>query len=553
MAYYPFHRKPPKFIAEALLRIERFITRSALFFRLAVVAALAVLVIVEADEFRSRKPDGFHFGEIILYFLLLSGLGLLIEVIIRAHKIRPIHEKQIQLTTMLLQKIETSLTKFAGFFRLAIVAALVMLVGVETAEFQFRISDTFHLGEIIIYFVLLGALGLLVEVVLEAQRKQQRSINILQYKHKMALELLSYQNWDSLTGLLTKQLAELVQARAAHLFFNKPLFDDFEPTAEWVDSGFELSPAVKIACLTCVKQDLANTLQPHYCDIPAKSKTEQEVRIYCYPIFYKDNLYALFRFILEAGHRVTEEQQEVLTSISDEIVISLVAGQDRKQIFELEIAESALAERHAMSHYLHDNLGQNLGYLRMKLEQFVNQPELMYKRKEFQSELQRMKDVADESYRFVRNKLEVSIPDSTPLLVNYLQEHARKVTQRSNIEIKFINRGIVKAVPVELQRAVFFAFQEALSNVERHSHATSVSVLIDWSGDNLSIAVHDNGSGFNVHEVSGYKHFGLEIMRERMMGIAGNAEILSEEGEGTIVRLNAPIPVGKNRERAIHV
>ncbi len=461
-------------------------------------------------------------------------------------------KRNILLTTMILQKVETLLIRSARYFRLVIVAALILLVSVETAEFGFGISDAFHLGEIMIYVLLLGTMGILIQVILRAHEKQQQSIKLLTYKHKLGLELLTYKNWDSLTILLTKQLAEIMHAKAAYLFFNRSLSDGSELVAEWVECDSYSHASFKGECLICARNNSIDKLRPHYSDLSAEPDAVQNIQSFCYPIFYKDDLYAMFRFILETGQLISEEEQEVLASVSDEVVISLVAGQDRKRLSDLELTETALAERHAMSHYLHDNLGQNLGYLRMKLEQFVNQPTLLQRNGELDAELIRMKDIADESYRFVRNKLEVSIPDSTPLLTNYLQEHARKVAVRSNLKIEFSHEGTAKAVPIELQQAVFFVFQEALANVEKHANACKVDVLIHWETDHLSITVNDDGKGFDISNVAAHKHFGLEIMRERMFGIGGSVEIVSSENSGTSVLILAPIPVGKKQGKVSH-
>ena len=440
---------------------------------------------------------------------------------------------------------ERAIARFAKHLRLIIVVVLGLLICVETAEFTFGISDSFHIGEIIIYTFLLGTVGLLVQVILDAHAKQERSMKILQYKHKISLELLSYQTLDELTSLLVKQLAELMDARAVYLFFNHPANDGFESVAAWTNSEFESIPALKVHCLTCKADTASNQLQPHYSALSSDSSFSNAQESYCYPIFYKGEVYTLLRILLKPGKRITDEQLELMAGLSDEIIIALMAGQDRKRLSELEHAETALSERHAMSHYLHNNLGQNLGYLRMKLEQLVDEVSPSGNGHGLSVELKRMKDIADESYQFVRNKLEVSIPDSTPLLVNYLQEHAKKVADRSNLDIRFINNGATKAVPLELQQAVFFVFQEALSNVEKHSHASTVNVCLDWEPDQLSVTISDNGRGFNSHEVVRSKHFGLEIIRERMAEIGGSAEITASENTGTTIKLSAPLPAVK--------
>jgi signal transduction histidine kinase len=105
---------------------------------------------------------------------------------------------------------------------------------------------------------------------------------------------------------------------------------------------------------------------------------------------------------------------------------------------------------------------------------------------------------------------------------------------------------------MDLQRAVFFVFQEALANVEKHSRASHVDVLLEWEVDQLVISIADNGTGFDIEKVSTRKHFGLEIMRERMMGIGGSVQIASSENTGTVIKIFAPLSEGKKQERTIH-
>ena len=310
-------RKRPDFIAKLFDQLEGKVSRSVKFLRILIVVALVTLVGVETGEFQSNKPNAFHVGEILIYFALLSSLGLLVEVLAHPYASRISKNKRNQRTAMMLQKIETWLTKSAKFFRLAIAAALIILVGVETAEFQFRISDTFHLGEIIIYFVLLGILGLLVEVILHSHKQQQHSMDILRYKHKISLEILTSQSWEALTELLTRQVAEIVDAVAASLYFSRP-YDGLEPIAEWMDINFTGDPPNSLQCMICVRTNEANGLQSHYCDYSTDKATCQKNRSYCYPVFYRGDVYALFRFVLRPEKVVTEEQKEILNSISYE-------------------------------------------------------------------------------------------------------------------------------------------------------------------------------------------------------------------------------------------
>ena len=79
---------------------------------------------------------------------------------------------------------------------------------------------------------------------------------------------------------------------------------------------------------------------------------------------------------------------------------------------------------------------------------------------------------------------------------------------------------------------------EALSNVLRHADATEVLVSIYEDDSHLSMAIHDNGHGFDVNEATS-NHWGIKIMRERSDSINGRLDIRSDS-TGTTVTVDVP-------------
>lgn len=77
-----------------------------------------------------------------------------------------------------------------------------------------------------------------------------------------------------------------------------------------------------------------------------------------------------------------------------------------------------------------------------------------------------------------------------------------------------------RATPLAVEQALFRVAQEALANVNRHSGATKVEVRLAWAGDALTLAVSDNGNGFDVGRADG-RGLGLSSMRERVEAIGG--------------------------------
>lgn len=85
---------------------------------------------------------------------------------------------------------------------------------------------------------------------------------------------------------------------------------------------------------------------------------------------------------------------------------------------------------------------------------------------------------------------------------------------------------------------VVFLATEALSNALRHARADHVDVELIQDEANLTLAVTDDGVGFDItSEVSG---MGLANLRSRAKSLGGTVHIVSEPGMGTRVELRLP-------------
>jgi signal transduction histidine kinase len=80
---------------------------------------------------------------------------------------------------------------------------------------------------------------------------------------------------------------------------------------------------------------------------------------------------------------------------------------------------------------------------------------------------------------------------------------------------------------------------EALANIQRHADATTVRVSATKAGDQLLLTVIDNGRGFVPEHA--HRGHGITGMLERAELLGGRLAIHSALGEGTQVRLFAPM------------
>lgn len=199
-----------------------------------------------------------------------------------------------------------------------------------------------------------------------------------------------------------------------------------------------------------------------------------------------------------------------------------------------------MAERRMVSAYVHDQLGQNLAYIHLKLDQ-IGTNEKMIVSKDVRKDLHQLRVVANESYEIVRDILKKMQPETIPNLTNLLKEHAVLVSKEANFTLDFKYKGKPLPLPSNTQQAIFYAFREILSNVKKHSKASRVIVLVTWNDCSLDISVADNGIGFDPYMVNKEEHFGLEILQERINGLQGTLAMNSSVDSGTMVSISIPV------------
>lgn len=437
------------------------------------------------------------------------------------------------------------------FFWIVFISGFFLIVFLEIFEALHKnepLYDPFHILELFLYVFMLALVGVLIKYLVEANAAQNHIMKILDYKHNISMDLTKSEDWETFTTDIVRVPSMIADVEASRLYVNYPHSGQLQAVAFWNDTGSgELD--FFHDCYNCLKELEGVELLFSPCrHATTSSTTEIQSQEYCLPLSYANHLLAWIQFRLKPGETLAKEQIEIFESIRYEMSLALKANLEHKRNTELRLTEMALAERHSISTYLHDNLSQNLAYLCLKLDQFTsgNEP---YSVNNVQTDLQRMKDAANQSYDIVRGMLETIHPATTPHFVNLITAFAKKVSQRADIEITIDKNGMEVPVLPEIQQTIFYVFQEVLSNVEKHARADKVKVLIDWGEDNLTVTVSDNGIGFDPQNIDRTKHFGMEIMQERIDKVNGRVDIRSSTYSGTEIIIFIPIIVSQEKER----
>jgi ligand-binding sensor domain-containing protein/signal transduction histidine kinase len=114
-----------------------------------------------------------------------------------------------------------------------------------------------------------------------------------------------------------------------------------------------------------------------------------------------------------------------------------------------------------------------------------------------------------------------------------------------DIECGFeVDPDIDRALSMPVMRTVLLVYKEALHNISRHAAATEVHIDLALLNGQISLAIVDNGPGFDPATVRPGR--GLDSMRRRAQQVGGTLEVSSAPGRGT--RLTCLLPASTNRK-----
>ena len=258
------------------------------------------------------------------------------------------------------------------------------------------------------------------------------------------------------------------------------------------------------------------------------------------PLVYRGNaLGALIAFErLGPARRFTADDELLLESFADQ---SATAVATVKTVQEDRLRRSIAAaedERRRWARELHDETLQALGALKVLLSGASRLEDADAVRDALATAtLQLGSDIA--SLRGIIAELRPAALDQLGL-APALSSLRQRTTVASGLDVRIEVELGATQLSSELETTVYRIVQESLTNAARHAAAERVDVLVCCDGHALSIAVTDDGSGFDpATAVQGY---GLQGIRERVELAGGELEVVAATPSGTAVRATLPLP-----------
>ena len=265
----------------------------------------------------------------------------------------------------------------------------------------------------------------------------------------------------------------------------------------------------------------------------------------------KDETYAS---VLDRGfiirHAVNNPVRLVggLSDVSEQRMAEKALANYREQLRALaaRLQTGREEERANVAREIHDDLGQTLTAIKLNLDWVESQIGKQEDQASFNPLLDRvvesteMIEAAILSVQRIATDLRPVLLDSLGL-AEALSEESRQFQQRSGIACEPQLPDDELKLPPQVSIAVFRVFQEALTNVARHSKATHVKIFLGTENDKVVLRLSDNGLGIRPEAICDPRSLGLLGMIERAADLGGRVSFEPETPQGTRVTLQLPL------------
>jgi signal transduction histidine kinase len=245
-----------------------------------------------------------------------------------------------------------------------------------------------------------------------------------------------------------------------------------------------------------------------------------------------------FNSMLEKISTYMEKQNK----IEKELQIS------NEQLSELSLKIESIREeeRSKMALQLHDELGQSLTrlnldlfYLEKVITPRLNKDDLSL----FLEQIKSMSIMIDDlvvKVKKITTELRPSVLDSFGLSAA-IEWQIQEVKKETNIVFNYLIEPESIVIDKERTTALFRIFQEAITNIIKHSKANTVDIYLEKDNDSIIMEIKDNGIGIKNSDPDTSHSLGIISMKERVKHFDGCFAIISSPEKGTTISVKIPI------------
>jgi signal transduction histidine kinase len=245
-------------------------------------------------------------------------------------------------------------------------------------------------------------------------------------------------------------------------------------------------------------------------------------------------------------NRTLSTQLYILVGALTSLFLSALVSERERSHGELAAArrrerDGALEERRRIARDLHDSVSQALfssalharAAQKSLLEAGATDPKLLEER------LGAIDALTKRAQREMRVFIFEWGPDTVgEELVAAFEHHAGSLSAQTGLRIEIDAPEEVLPLSPATQTQLYGIGREALANVVKHAGASRATLRVGTDDGVVVLEIADDGQGFDANDTFP-GHYGLESMRSRAEEIGAKVTIVSGDGGGTVVRVEA--------------
>jgi len=244
---------------------------------------------------------------------------------------------------------------------------------------------------------------------------------------------------------------------------------------------------------------------------------------------------------------ITEHKRMEQALLQSKAELELLVEQRTEALRRLSAQVLALqdSERRRVARELHDSLGQYLVGLKLNVDMLRQSPA----RADLWAQSERLLERCISEVRSLSHLLHPPMMEEAGF-IPAARWYVEGFGQRSGLKIIWQGTWNDSSwrLPAPIELALFRVLQEAMTNVHRHSGASTVTLHLLRGAGTVALEVEDDGCGIPRHQLDRFNQSGLGMgvglsgMRERVRELLGSLELASP-GRGTLARVVLPLAV----------
>ncbi len=199
---------------------------------------------------------------------------------------------------------------------------------------------------------------------------------------------------------------------------------------------------------------------------------------------------------------------------------------------QLEMQEQTLSH---VSQEIHDNIGQVLSFVKLSLGTAATLGDVEKDERILESKELVAKAITD--LRDLSKSLSIDSFAAKGFIPSIKAEIDR-INKSKLIHVDFKVKGKAHSVGEQTELVLFRILQESINNTLKHANAEVLNITLQYDPDLLTLAVADNGSGFDKDEAISRNGSGLKNIRNRANLIGATVEIKSSPGNGSEIKVS---------------